>query len=114
MTKKIQRPRKVKVKEGEYKIAYRSKAWGKKKKIYGQIQYDRKLIEIEDHGKDNKELVDTCWHELCHLLIHEFNLPVDGRKEEALVTQFTNALIEVLAANPKFLEWTAKKLNPQI
>jgi hypothetical protein len=100
-----QRPKKVTINESEYKIVSRSKEWKEKHKAFGRMHYTKPLIEIANHEGDHKELVDTFLHELAHGLIHECNIDVDGRQEEKLVIQFSNAWTSLFMDNPKVLEW---------
>lgn len=100
-----QRPKKVTIKENEYKIVSRSKSWMTKHRAFGMFHYTKPLIEIANHEGDHKELVDTILHEFTHALIHECDIGIDKRQEEKLVVEFSNAWTDFFMNNPKVLEW---------
>lgn len=102
MKKLPRRPKKIKINESEYKVISRSKEWGKKQ--FGQITYDKKLIEIAE-GQNPEEYLDTVIHEVMHGIIEEYDVEMDRRKEEKFVTQISNYLTDVLKKNPKLVEW---------
>lgn len=98
------RPKKIKINETDYKVISRSKRWGKAQKAYGQITYDKKLIEITE-GQTPQEYLDTVIHEVMHGIIEEYEVAMDKRKEEKFVTKISNHLTDVLKKNPKLLDW---------
>lgn len=98
------RPKKIKINETDYKVVCRSKRWGRDKKAYGQITYDKKLIEITE-GQTPQEYLDTVIHEVMHGIIEEYEVKMDRRKEEKFVTNISNHLTDVLKKNPKLLDW---------
>lgn len=112
--KKVVQPRKVQIGENKYEIKTRKyKAWSKKKgKTFGQITYSKNLIEVNkdqtgDRTFTNPELakMDTVIHEILHGIVAEYEVGVDGRKEERWVTLLANGLTDVLKKNPNLIEW---------
>lgn len=108
--KRVKLPKKVKIGSREYKVIKRSKRWGKKHKAYGQIQYDKRIIELSN-DQNSKELADTLLHELIHSIIHEYKIKLDGRKEESLVTKISNGFTDVFSKNPNLLPWLVRQLE---
>lgn len=119
MTKRILRPRKVELNDSTYEIKInKSQKWkNQKTRTFGQITYNRKVIELSedqsngDFNNHTLDMLDSFWHELLHGIIHEFGVDVDGRHEEKIVTKLANSLIEVFHKNPKMLEWTLNKIE---
>lgn len=124
MSKKIVRPRKVKIKDTDYKLASQDdlhcfikrkvrnqKASIKKRqKLYGQIDYNKQLIQLEAL-QPTKEMVDTIIHEIFHGIIKEYEIPLDGRKEERFVRDLATGITDVLQNNPKLTAWIKKRLE---
>jgi len=115
------RPKKVKIGENEYIVKTRKyKSWSKKKtRTFGQIAYSKNTIEI---GKDQKkgiwnsqsvEEVDTVIHEILHGVVDEYEIGVDGRKEEKWVTLMANGLTDVLLKNPNLISWLKERVDKE-
>lgn len=119
MAKRVRRPAEIKIGKKKYRVTSRSKAWGQKNKAYGQITYDKALIEIagnhEDQPSHSKmfEMVDTVVHEIFHGVIKECNIKLDGRKEEKFVKNLATGYCKTLLDNPQLLEWLYQKIKDE-
>lgn len=118
--KKIAQPRKIKIGENKYDVKTRKyKSWSKKKTgRFGQITTGgkTKLIELRkdqtgDRMFSNPEIakLDTVIHEILHGIVAEYDVGVDGRKEERWVSLIANGLTDVLNKNPKLVEWLSQQ-----
>ena len=108
--KKVRLPKKIRVKDVAYKTQMRTSHWSAHHKALGMCHFDKKLIELADIQNDD-ELVDTYLHELLHSIIKEYELDVDGRSEEKLVTELANSLTDIFKNNKNLLLWIYKKLH---
>lgn len=126
MAKKIVRPRKVKIKDTEYqivpqddlhcfikrKVRNKKSRVTKRQKLYGQIDYNKQIIQLEAL-QPTKEMVDTVIHEIFHGIIKEYEIQLDGRKEERFVRDLATGITDVLHNNPKLTAWIKKRLEDQ-
>lgn len=115
------RPHKVKIGDNEYKVVSRKyKSWSKKKtRTFGQIGYNKNVIEINKDQKNgiwngqSVEEVDTVIHEILHGVVSEYEINVDGRKEEKWVTLMANGLTDVLLKNPNLVAWLKERIDKE-
>lgn len=104
------RPKKVKVKEKEYKIVSRSKRWGKKHDAMGMITFNRNLIEV-DESQSKEAMVDTVLHEILHAVVAEYGIKFKNlREEERVVHTMANGLTDVYKDNPALVDWIRARL----
>lgn len=109
-TKRIHRPKKLKIRNEKYDVVSRSKSWGDYHQAYGMIKYNDKLIQLaEDQAP--AEMANTLLHEMLHAIIHEYEIGIDGRSEERIVRTITDALTEAFSANPNLVTWIQKRLK---
>lgn len=108
---RVARPKKVKVKESEFSIIPRSKAWGQKHEAYGRITYEKQMIEF-DQSQTPRELVDTLIHECLHLIVSEYEITFKTMKlEEQAVTKMANGITDLFTHNPNLLDWVKSNLK---
>ena len=124
MAKKIVRPRKVKIKDTDYhftpqedlhcfvkrKVRNKKTRTTRRQKLYGLIDYNKQIIALEAL-QPTKEMVDTIIHEIFHGIIKEYEIPLDGRKEERFVRDLATGITDVLQNNPKLTAWIKKRLE---
>ena len=118
------RPRKVKIKDTEYQFVpqenlhcfikrkprNKTQKVTKRQKLYGMIDYNKQVIQLESL-QPTKEMVDTIIHEIFHGIIKEYEIPLDGRKEERFVRDLATGITEVLHDNPKLMAWIKERLE---
>ncbi len=115
--KVTRRPRKIKIKDAEYKVKAKKNFYGfkkhkkalKKEKLHGRIDFNKELVEVEE-VQPTDEMIDTVIHEVMHGIVREWPIEVDGRKEERFVTELANGLTSVFIDNPKLVGWMHERI----
>lgn len=107
----IRRPRKIKVKDSDYKTTSKDTNWFKREKAFGKITYADKEIELYK-TKDRKEFVDTVIHELAHAILFEYmETHLTKKLEEKVVTAIANGLTDIMINNKKLIYWFLVQLE---
>ena len=108
-TKRVNRPKTVKVKNNEYKIVSKTREWKEENGAYGMIHFDKNLIEIAN-SQSKQNLVDTVLHEILHAIVEEYKIKFTHHKvEERIVTHISQGLTAVFKDNPNLIEWIKEK-----
>lgn len=69
----------------------------------GFCEQDKAVISYDGNQIDST-IANSVLHETIHAIVHNYIYQIDLCKEEEIVTQLTNGLIQVLRDNPKFFE----------
>lgn len=106
--KKVRRPRTIRIGKVDYKLVSKSKTWRDENKAFGMCHYEKPLIEF-DRTQSPEELIDTILHEVSHAIICEYNIKINRKAEEVLVTRLANGLSDLCINNPEFVAWLQRK-----
>lgn len=69
-------------------------------RAYGEIDYDKKEINIDETLQDKQGQLQTFLHEILHGIVYDRELDFKNDEEETIVDQLAKGLYQVLKDNP--------------
>ncbi|MCF6466354.1 hypothetical protein [Clostridium sp. Cult2] len=76
-------------------------------RAYGEIDYNKKEINIDETLQDEQGQFQTFLHEIIHGIVYDRELDLKNDEEETIVDQISKGLYQVIKDNPEI--FTEKK-----
>ena len=109
-------PEKVKIGYQDVLIEWSSASFSKPSDSYGEYDHRKNTISIQDELSDLDE-ANTLLHEILHGIVYINSLTVGGQpldkedKEEIVINQMTNGLMQVFRDNKWLLDFLKEKIK---
>ena len=116
--KKEEIPKKIKIGYQDVTIERVTASFSRPTDSYGEYEHRKNTITIQENLSDLDE-ADTLLHEILHGICYINSLTISGMpldkedKEEVVVNQITNSLMEVFKNNKWLLKFFNQKINKQ-
>ncbi|HSH35762.1 hypothetical protein [Schnuerera sp.] len=73
-------------------------------RVYGQIDYDKKEITIDETLQDKQGQLQTFLHEIIHGIVHDRELDFKNDSEETIVDQLAKGFYQIIKDNPELFK----------
>ena len=109
-------PEKVKIGYQDVLIEWSSASFSKPSDSYGEYDHRKNTISIQDE-LSNLDEANTLLHEILHGIVYINSLTVGGQpldkedKEEVVINQMTNGLMQVFRDNKWLLDFLKEKIK---
>jgi len=109
-------PEKVKIGYQDVLIEWSSASFSKPSDSYGEYDHRKNTISIQNELSDLDE-ANTLLHEILHGIVYIHSLTVGGQpldkedKEEIVINQMTNGLMQVFRDNKWLLDFLKEKIK---
>jgi len=86
-------------------IEQRSSYWGSKNRAAGMFERSEKQIISYTKNLKPGDMEETILHELLHSIFYNYDININNRTEERLVTDISIGLFYIIKNNPKLINW---------
>lgn len=91
-------PDKIRINGIEYKVEQVPNLHSTTAVLYGQIDHEQSVLELNSENQAHQWMCVTLWHEILHAIVAYSNLDL-GDKEENIVDVFAHGIYQVLQDN---------------
>lgn len=73
-------------------------------RAYGEIDYNKKTIRIDETLQDKQGQLQTFLHEIIHGIVHDRELDFKNDSEETIVDQLAKGFYQIIKDNPELFK----------
>ncbi len=97
-------PDSIRINGVDYKIVYTTSLNDGTNVLYGSIDYENSVIELNPNRQEHQRMCTTLWHEILHGIAFNMGLSETmGDNEEKIVDTFARGIYQVLQDNGRKL-----------